>query len=507
VDVILLASNGEHYSSPSLNRATGSHRIASYLRQHNYTVDVIDFATHFSEEELYSYVLRKITSDTKVIGFGGTFFIATPQMVNITKRIKKKYPRILIVAGSQVFENTASLHADYHIVGYGETAMLKLLRGEDLKYTTTFSNGKNKKTVFALHDYPAFPMRDLSIDYTENDYINENETLTLECSRGCIFRCSFCSYPILGVRDDHTVDAEIFSDNLKRNYDKWGVTNYNLADETFNDYPEKIRKYADVVEKLPFEVNFGGYIRADLMTNKKRDDIEHLARMRFNSHFYGIESFNYESARSIGKGGDPEYIKDKLLEVDAYMREQTGFYQATIALIAGLPHETMNTLDDSINWLNKYWRGNNVSMYPLTIPNPNKMHKNMHSVLSNRYEHYGYEAVDPDDIWSDDVPVCHHNFKEFEYFGRKFLQRPTSDYTIRWSNPNMNMYEASKRVAEFYFKDIVNFGETPFRFNEWTALGYTLQDMNKSYADLGGAAPPLEKKIKYLNDYKAKKLS
>jgi len=69
------------------------------------------------------------------------------------------------------------------------------------------------------------------------------------------------------------------------------------------------------------------------------------------------------------------------------------------------------------------------------------------------------------------------------------------------------MYEASKRVAEFYFKDIVNFGETPFRFNEWTALGYTLQDMNKSYADLGGAAPPLEKKIKYLNDYKAKKLS
>ena len=89
MDVILLASNGEHYSSPSLNRATGSHRIASYLRQHNYTVDVIDFATHFSEEELYSYVLRNITSDTKVIGFGGTFFIATPPLFSISPQLWK----------------------------------------------------------------------------------------------------------------------------------------------------------------------------------------------------------------------------------------------------------------------------------------------------------------------------------------------------------------------------------------------------------------------------------
>lgn len=506
MDVIILGSNGHHYFRPSLDRATGSHRIASFLRQHNYSVDVLDFVTNFTEEEIYAYLLSKITSKTKIIGFGGTFFIATPELVNISKRIKKKYPNIIIVAGSQSFENTADIMADYYIVGYGEIAMFKLLQGEELKTSISFHNGKSKKTVSAMHDYPAFPMKDLTIDLTENDFVNPNETLTLECSRGCIFRCKFCAYPILGVREDYTVDANIFSDNLKRNYDKWGITKYTIADETFNDYPEKIKKYADVVEKLPFDVNFGGYIRADLLTNKNRDDLEHLARMRFNSHFYGIESFNHESAKSIGKGGDPEYIKDKLLEVDEYMRKQTGFYQGLIALIAGLPHETMNTLDGNIKWLNKYWRSNSVQMYPLIIPNPNTTQSNLHSVLSNTYENYGYKSVNADDIWLDDTPVRQHDLEDFEIFGKSFLQKSNSNYTIAWSNPNMNFYEASKRVSEFYLNDIQNFGDNPFHFNEWTAVGYTLEDMKKSYKDLGGATPPLEKKIKYLENYKAKKL-
>lgn len=506
MDVIILGSNGHHYFTPSLNRATGAHRIASFLRQHNYNVDVLDYVTNFTEDEIYQYLLNKITSKTKIIGFGGTFFIANPQLIKISKRIKKKYPHIQIITGSQTFQNIADIEADYHIVGYAEVAMLKLLQGEEVKSSITIHNSKSKKTILAMHDYPSYPMKDLSIDLTENDFVNPNETLTLECSRGCIFRCKFCTYPILGVRDDHTVDAEIFSDNLKRNYDKWGITKYNLADETFNDYPEKIRKYADVVEKLPFNVNFGGYIRADLMTNTKRDDLEHLARMRFNSHFYGIESFNYESAKSIGKGGDPEHMKDKLLEVDEYMNSQTGFYKGLISLIAGLPHETMDTLDETVRWLNKYWRNNSVAMYPLMIPNPRKMLSNMQSVLSNSYEYYGYESVDTDEIWLDENLVCEHEFKEFEMFGRSFLQKPT-DHVITWSNSNMNIYDASKIAAYFYFNDIKNFGENPFHFNEWTAVGSTLQDMKKNYTELGGATPGIKKKQDFLNSYKMKKFS
>ena len=58
---------------------------------------------------------------------------------------------------------------------------------------------------------------------------------------------------------------------------------------------------------MPFTPNFTGYVRADLLTMRK-GDLEEMGRMRFNSHLYGIESTNYESAKAIGKGGKPEKI-------------------------------------------------------------------------------------------------------------------------------------------------------------------------------------------------------
>ena len=71
----------------------------------------------------------------------------------------------------------------------------------------------------------------------------------------------------------------------------------------------------------------------------------------------------------------------------------------------------------------------------------------------------------------------------------------------------MNIYDASKFVAYFYFNDIKNFGENPFHFNEWTVVGSTLQNMKKSYTELGGATPGIKKKQDFLNSYKMKKLS
>jgi len=93
MDGILLASSGNHWHGKSIKRATGAHRIASFLRQHGYEIDVLDYATYFSEEELYDYLLKNITTKTKFIGFSGTFFIAFPSLINVSKRIKKKYPK------------------------------------------------------------------------------------------------------------------------------------------------------------------------------------------------------------------------------------------------------------------------------------------------------------------------------------------------------------------------------------------------------------------------------
>lgn len=505
MDGIILASSGNHYHGMSIKRATGAHRIASFLRKHGYEIDVLDYATYFTEEELYLYLLSNITQKTKFIGFSGTFFIGLPQLVAVSKRIKKKYPHILLVTGSQTFEHTAEIHADYYVVGYGEHAILSMMQGKQIKTQVRAYNGMNKNVVYAMHSYPAFPMKDLSIDHVERDFIQPNELLTLECARGCIFKCKFCSYPILGVKDDHTIDAQLFADNLQRNYDNWGTTCYNLADETFNDYPEKIKKYADVVEKLPFKVNFGGYIRADLMCSKKRDDIEHLARMNFNAHFYGIESFNRESAKAIGKGGDPEYMKDRILEIEQYFNDQVGFYHGNISMIVGLPYETPETMEDSLAWLRRNWRKHGINIQPLYINHPNKM--DSQSVLSMEYEKYGYKEVDIDDIWLDEGS----NFTGVDPFIKKYADeyrtKPLHDFGLTWDNGLFNKYTANRVTADHLEREKHIYGESPFHFNEWTGVGYKYEDLHASYEELGGLVPLKEKTQQFFENYKAKKFS
>ena len=68
---------------------------------------------------------------------------------------------------------------------------------------------------------------------------------------------------------------------------------------------EKITKFADVVEKLDFVPWFSAYIRADLLIARPRDR-EELLRMNLTGHYYGIETFNRESGKIIGKGYDTE---------------------------------------------------------------------------------------------------------------------------------------------------------------------------------------------------------
>ena len=186
--------------------------------------------------------------------------------------LKQEYPNIKTVVGGQSRAIMRTQNIDYYVHGYGEVAMLELVKAmvgntnANLIFDPLFFG--SKKVITANKAYPSFPMKSLSIKYEERDDIQPWEWLTMEFARGCIFKCTYCNFPILGVKEDHTRTAEDFESDVRENYDRWGVKNYYVADETFNDYSEKIVKYANVVDKLDFKPVFTGFMRADLLINK-----------------------------------------------------------------------------------------------------------------------------------------------------------------------------------------------------------------------------------------------
>jgi radical SAM superfamily enzyme YgiQ (UPF0313 family) len=476
------------FSNSLWSRNLGAYRIAHMLREHGWDIEVIDWFSWWQPDEITTLLQQRIDSNTKFIGYGSLFFNENTVPYWFFNYIKKNYPDIVTIFGTQVNTNIDHENINYTVSGWADHSILVLL-----KYL--FSNGelpvftKKQKTknINSTHSYPAFLMESLIVEYEHRDYIEPYESLTVEWSRGCKFKCKFCNFPVLGVKDDYSRTANDFKHQLLESYNKFGVTKYILADETCNDSLAKIIKYADVVEQLPFQTAFSGFMRADLLIHHK-EQRKHLARMNFHSHYYGIESLNYESAKSIGKGMCSEKIKDGLLEIESYFESQNkGYYRGSIGLIIGLPYETEETIESGLTWLKKYWYRQSFNTYVLEIPVSDIDTKSMFSL---DYKKYGYEEYK--NLTDDDQKLINDFYQIDTNPARKAVR--VAIKTLIWKNKNLDFVKAIQldhRIKKLY---------PEFKFNSFALFDQKTLDFNATFSNSNFYALTLVK------SYKQKKL-
>lgn len=429
-----------------IDRGAGGHRIASHLRNEGWDCEVIDFFSNWDEVEIKELFKSRINNNTKFIGLSYLFSLDAnnPSMAIFTKWVKETYPQLLIISGSQT-TLIDDVHVDYHVTGYGEYALDAILKYE-------FSNGPapnidklrihyHTKVVNALHNYPAYPFRDPIIRYEDRDFMHKDEWGKIEFSRGCKFKCAYCSYPVLGVKGDYTRDVESARTQLQDAYDRFGITNWVVSDETFNDRTEKITKFADMIEELDFVPYFSGYIRADLLVSRPKDR-EELLRMRFLGHFYGIETFNHESAKSIKKGMDPKKLQKGILEVKEFYKKHVGKqYRAQMAFIAGLPHETKESIGETVKWIKNNWIDQVASANPLQIGTLDDYRS---SDMAVDYAKYGYtelkDAKFPEYEFVDNVSTNDDLLHKTEMMNKGIV----------WQNEHMNVFEAAEYARQIH---------------------------------------------------------
>jgi hypothetical protein len=428
-------------STSSINngvRNVGAYRIASFLRTHGWQCTVADYIDLWNTQDLRAYLKRHINEDTKWIGISFTWIPLSEDkeqslahIQDVIRFIKSIRPDILIIAGGMTpYEN--NLEVDYYVYGYAEKVILQILnykfnKGPPIVFTNKFRG----KFIDAIHTHPAYNLPTYEVQYQDDDFLSDKEPLIIEFSRGCKFQCDYCTFPFIGIKEDTSTSEENLYRELMTNYERWGIKTYQVADETINDRVEKLEKIRNVVKRLDFEPDFCAFTRIDLFRSHP-EKIELMAESRIWGHFYGIETFNHASGKAVGKGQNPDYVKESLLKVKDYFLKYLGKYRGTASMIAGLPYESIDSMRQSHQWFLENWQDQSVIWNVLNIVNNGKL-----SAMGKDFTKYGYEFLD---TWD----------------GRKIDSHVLSGNTIvYWKNQYTNILEVEDIVKnEFQYEKI-----------------------------------------------------
>jgi len=423
-NVILITDTSEY---PAWFRGTGAHRVANHLRSFGYSCLVLDFSSALDFESWQEICRYAIGTDTKVIGFSTTWWpyrstVTKESVVNLNDFGKttdeKSYdylkvglteaavqgklgpwisfakdinPKVKIVVGGPKIDFYRDILADYFVVGFGETQIKDLIDDSKRlwpKYIDHDKNGGN------------FDFKCSRTLYTDLDFINSKDILTIEFTRGCKFKCSFCSYPLIGrknVVEESLKHSDVIYEELMDNYNRWGTTKYWVADDTFNDSTEKLEIILSVIERLPFRPEFRAYTRLDVMHSNFRQ-VELLRDIGLVNTWIGVDSIHPFASKIIGKGMSANRKKDLIYKVGETWQ---GKVNIKVGYIVGLPGEDSKFVRETVDWfLEESNPVNQLNLNPLRIlPQLPALSHTSRSEIDLNYQKYGYNIPDLSKFW------------------------------------------------------------------------------------------------------------
>ena len=453
----------------------GTYKIATEIRNQGYTCQVVDLFSYYSYSELEKIVSKFCTSETVLIGFsctlmekrkGSTVFnFGRPdnEFTSIVDKIKSINSNIKIcLGGARMTYNSYWQGVDYVIVNKGDVAILKLLKhliyGEDIKTVKS-----SPCYVIDGNDY--FYTQDQfassNIKYIPEDIIFLGEALPIEVARGCIFRCAFCHFDLIGKKvGDWQKTESVLRDELIMNYEKFGTTHFMFTDELINESVPKMKLIHKVLTNLPFKISYTSYARLDLIW-KFPEMRDMLLESGAKSLAFGIETFNETAGKKIGKGLGEKRIKETL----NYCAETwKGKIITSSNFIVGLPGEDEASIRSTVDYL-------------LSDECPLDVFGFLPLYIRSEHDGRGTSKIDQDP-------------KKFGYIVES--GKP-------WQNNNMSFQEAM-RVCQSIYTDERVLRKSKFAAATWIGriinLGYTVEDIFNIINDTSINADDIAKKLK-----------
>ncbi len=384
---------------PSVSLPLGLLSLAGVLTKHGHRVSIIDMMikdfviekqgqhTQYGMpfEKLREYIKK---SDASIFGVTIPFTVQLKNSFKALEIIKEEKPDALTVvggnhcthAGNQVLRDCNA--ADIVVMGEGEDTLLDIVsrynepakKVEDIGgikgiiYRDGSGNIQRNEDREFIDDpdeipFPAYDLVNME-DYVDTKrnrflYVGRNRSLKREVniitSRGCPYKCSFCSIHLSMGRKYRQHSAQYVIKHLDTLISRYKVNHFHFEDDNFTLNRKRYTEILDHIinNKLKITWDTPNGVRADmwdydLLVKTKKAGCVELA--------FGVESGNQHVLDNIIR----KKLDLKTVEHSAGLCKQAGI-DLKAFFIVGLPGETRQTMKETLDFAIQLMKKYNVT--------------------------------------------------------------------------------------------------------------------------------------------------
>ena len=427
--------------------------LASFLEAYGHNIAILDGEVERLDEN--QIVNKVLEFDPDFVGIGAT----TPEFAGgsiILRKIKELAPHIITITGgphpSALPKETLkeNPHIDYVVINEGEQTLLKLLdiledggdinsiEGLTYRENGTIVHNKNHKPIPNLDELP-FPARHL-IDikkYTHPVQGKKGRALftTMITSRGCPYRCIFCYRSKERSKTRFRSPTNV-ADEIEEIVHRYNIRFIIFNDDTMTLHNKRVHQLCDEIINRGLDIHWYCLARADTLN---RELLLKMKKAGMVNISMGIESGNQKILDSVKKEITLEQCRAACKLATSLGIETRGSF------ILGLPHETPETIRDTINFAKSL--DLTKAFFNIATPYPG-------SVL--------YDMA----LQGDGLHLLTRDWKDFKRWGNAVIElnEVSRQELIRWQRRAMIEFYLRPKILWHHLKHFIKEGHDTFYY-------------------------------------------
>ena len=455
-DVLLIQPPYPGLAFETTNVPLGLAWISAVLKREGYQTHAYDLQVEGMDLEKLGKEIEEAQPEIAGIQFHGQ--VSFNYSMDILKYIKKTFPGITVVVGGQqaTFRPLPILQdgrADYIVSGEGEFIMPKLAKylldspgSTSLDAIPSLMYQKNGNTIATeraprVEDLDSIPLPDRDA-FAWRKY----PQWVIMTSRGCPYRCAFCSSSSFWGHTVRFRSAENVVSEIQQLVDKYQATSFLILDDTFTLNKPRLEKICREIVSRDLPITWGCGTRTDQIDE---ETLKLLKGANCVEISFGLETANQTTLDRIRKDVSVEQQKNGIL-----LSKKVGL-QTRVSTMLGLPGESEREIENTLDFLLET-EPNEIQIYPILPFDGTTFRSNM--------DELGISICNPN--FSDWIKDSFAPIAETKWLSREQIVKMAGKMVERLSENGYTHMTGKEDVGKKKLNKVVSTGLTPFQLVE-----------------------------------------